>query len=128
MDEVSKAQDTLYCLFDEIGLAKHDCEGREASLFTALNSALREQMRSVVAEKNSLVDECNKIISLIKQMERSLDDNKRSSGELRVSAPLLKCLEVLKSKQEDVKVRHAERYTAVRSKKKPPYNCHAAIF
>ena len=49
MDEVSKAQDTLHSLFNEIGLAKHDCEGREASLFTALNAALREQMRSVVA-------------------------------------------------------------------------------
>lgn len=53
-------------------------------------------------------------------MERSLDDNKRSSDELRVSPPLLKCLEMLKSRQEDVKVRHAERYTAVRSKESLP--------
>jgi Ase1/PRC1/MAP65 family protein len=48
MDEISKAQDTLRSLFDEIGLARCDREGRETSLFTALNVALHEQLKSVV--------------------------------------------------------------------------------
>ncbi|CUS15485.1 unnamed protein product [Tuber aestivum] len=115
MEEVSKAQETLHGLFDEIGLTRYDREGRQASLFAALNTALQDQMRSVIAEKNTLVEECNKVISSIKQMEKSLDDKKKkSSEELKITAPLLRCLEALRGKQEDVKARHAERYEAVR--------------
>ncbi|CAZ82035.1 unnamed protein product [Tuber melanosporum] len=115
MEEVSKAQETLHCLFDEIGLTRYDREGRQASLFAALNTALQDQMRSVIAEKNTLVEECNKVISSIKQMEKSLDDKtKKSREELKITAPLLRCLEALRGKQENVKARHAERYNAIR--------------
>ncbi|RPA99845.1 hypothetical protein L873DRAFT_1789307 [Choiromyces venosus 120613-1] len=115
MEEVSKAQETLHGLFDEIGLTRYDREARQASLFTALNTALQDQMRSVITEKNTLIEECNKVISSIKQMEKSLDDKKKkSSEELKITAPLLRCLEALRGKQEEVKARHAERYNAVR--------------
>jgi len=49
MEEVSKAQETLHGLFDEIGLTRCDREGRQESLFAALNTALQDQMRSVIA-------------------------------------------------------------------------------
>ena len=49
MEEVSKAQETLHTLFDEIGLTRCDREGRQESLFAALNSALQDQMRSIIA-------------------------------------------------------------------------------
>lgn len=53
-------------------------------------------------------------------MEKSLDDKKKkSSEELKITAPLLRCLEALRGKHEDVKARHAERYNAVRGKATP---------
>lgn len=43
-DELTKALDTLHDLFDDIGLTSSAREVREASVYSALNVALQEQL------------------------------------------------------------------------------------
>lgn len=43
-DELTKTLDTLHDLFDEIGLSSSAREGREESVYSALNAALQEQL------------------------------------------------------------------------------------
>lgn len=43
-DELTKTLDTLHDLFDDIGLTSSAREGREASVYSALNAALQEQL------------------------------------------------------------------------------------
>lgn len=72
----------------------------------------------VPREKEQLTEKCQKLITSIKQMERSLDDEKsgrRNSNDDRITAPLTKCLRELKEKHGNIKKQHAERYNAARS-------------
>ncbi|KAL7268293.1 Microtubule bundling protein [Rhizina undulata] len=114
VEELTKVLENLNGLFDEIGLARYDREGREASVYAALNCTLQEQLSSAVGEKNALVEECQHLITSIKQMEKSLNDFKENHENLRVTLPLLRCLQGLKEKYQNVKKRHSERYDAIK--------------
>lgn len=75
-------------------------------------------MRIVAAEKNDLTEEANRIIISIKQMEKSLDDNKsgyESADELKVTYPLSRCLQGLKEKHHQISRIHRERFEQVKS-------------
>ena len=74
------------------------------------------------SEKSALNEEANKIIKTIKQMETSLED-RQSSGtyrleneDLKVTLPLMRCLESLKAKHNAVAKVHRERYEQVKSR------------
>jgi protein regulator of cytokinesis 1 len=91
-------------------------------LFSALSEALNNQVRIVTSEKKEMMDEAQKMITTIRQMEASLDDNKprreRHSDEdqLKVTYPLTRCLQVLKEKHTQTSRLHRERYEQVKSK------------
>ncbi|KAJ4304263.1 Microtubule bundling protein [Collariella sp. IMI 366227] len=107
----------LHGLFDEIGVPNHDRDAREAELFAALSDALNNQVRLVAAEKKDMVDEAQKMITTIRQMEASLDDGqirRHSNEDLKVSYPLTRCLKTLKEKHLQVSRLHRERYEQVR--------------
>lgn len=90
-------------------------------LFSALSEALHNQVRLVTAEKKEMIDEAQKIITTIRQMEASLDDNKprrdyeSEDDELQVTFPLTRCLQVLKEKHIQISRLHRERFEQVRS-------------
>ncbi|KAK4106329.1 hypothetical protein N658DRAFT_415728 [Parathielavia hyrcaniae] len=108
----------LHGLFDEIGVPNHDREAREEELFAALSDALHNQVRRVAAEKKGMVEEAQKMITTIRQMEASLDDGKRrrtdDDGDLKITYPLSRCLKVLKEKQTQISRLHRERYEQVK--------------
>lgn len=68
-----------------------------------------------------MVEEAQRLIKTIKQMEASLDDERESGryslddGELRISYPLNKCLSTLKEKHNTISKLHKERFEQVRS-------------
>lgn len=69
-----------------------------------------------------MVEEAQRLIKAIKQMESSLEDE-RASGryslddcDLRISYPLNKCLATLKEKYNAVSKLHRERFEQVKSK------------
>lgn len=72
-------------------------------------------------EKSEMTEEANRIIKHIKQMEASLDDAKdvnsysAEDDSLRVSYPLMKCLQGLKEKHASISKVHKERYEQVKS-------------
>ncbi|KAI0191222.1 microtubule associated protein-domain-containing protein [Xylaria flabelliformis] len=108
----------LHGLFDEIGVPSHDRDNREAELFAALSETLNNQVKSVTIEKKGMVDEAERIITLIRQMETSLDDTKaqHSPGDddLQVTFPLIQCLKVLKEKHTQISKLHRERFEQVK--------------
>ncbi|KAL2135457.1 hypothetical protein VTI74DRAFT_8443 [Chaetomium olivicolor] len=107
----------LHGLFDEIGVPNHDREAREAELFEALSDALHNQVRLVAAEKKNMVDEAQRMITTIRQMEASLDDTQArhyNDEDLKVTYPLTRCLKVLKEKHIQVSRLHRERYEQVK--------------
>ncbi|KAI1460574.1 microtubule associated protein-domain-containing protein [Annulohypoxylon moriforme] len=110
----------LHGLFDEIGVTSHDRENREAELFAALSETLNNQVKQVTAEKKGLVDEAQRIITTIRQMEASLDGGHSQhnySGEdddLRITYPLTRCLPVLKEKHKQISKLHRERFEQVK--------------
>lgn len=138
-DELNNTIDKLHSLFNDIGIAQFDRDHREAKLYEALNAALHEQLHLVAQsvpphapstqfvcadlcdnnrEKNALIDDCQKAIAQMQQMERSLsgeDDDAADDTSLRVTLPLTKCLSGLKERQKGVKRRHAERYDSIKS-------------
>ena len=69
-----------------------------------------------------MIDEAKKIITVIRQMEASLDDTKqfrRASQEdddFKITYPLNRCLQQLKEKQTQIHRLHKERYEQVKSK------------
>jgi protein regulator of cytokinesis 1 len=75
----------------------------------------------VTAEKKEMVDEAQRMITTIRQMEASLDDNKprrdyqSDEDELKVTFPLTRCLQVLKERHIQVSRLHRERYEQVKS-------------
>ncbi|KAI9794753.1 MAG: hypothetical protein M1835_006384 [Candelina submexicana] len=110
----------LHGLFDDIGVPIHERESRELELFNALSEALHNQLRLVAAEKNEMTEEANHIIKTIKQMEASLDDSIAENNydledeELKVSFPLVRCLQTLKEKHVAISKIHRERFEQVK--------------
>ncbi|KAK4152069.1 microtubule associated protein-domain-containing protein [Chaetomidium leptoderma] len=111
----------LHGLFDEIGVPSHDRESREEELFAALSDALNNQVRLVTAEKKGMVEEAQRMVTTIRQMEASLDDNQSrrdyqadSDGNLKITYPLSRCLQTLKEKHIQVSRLHRERYEQVK--------------
>jgi protein regulator of cytokinesis 1 len=71
-------------------------------------------------EKNGMTEEAHKIIKTIRQMESSLEDRKSheyltEEGELRVYAPLTRCVKDLKEKYNTIAKVHRERFEQVKS-------------
>ncbi|TVY33947.1 Anaphase spindle elongation protein [Lachnellula subtilissima] len=118
--QVSQIIGQLHGLFDEIGVASHDRETRESELFSALSEALHNQVRLVQSEKNEMTEEAQRIITTIKQMEASLDDNKAhheyqaEDEDLKITYPLTRCLQGLKEKHQQISRLHRERFEQVK--------------
>jgi len=128
----------LHSIFDEIGVPRNERDSRETELFAALSEALHNQLRLVnsyvteflltstwlllthcYSEKNKMTEEAQNIITTIKQMEASLDDEKDRGYEvdtngLRVTFPLIDCLRDLKEKYNIVSRLHRERFDQVK--------------
>lgn len=71
-----------------------------------------------------MLDEAQQTIQLIKQMEASLDDStkhthKIDDGDLRITFPLSRCLQVLKEKYSIISKLHRERFEQIKSKLPP---------
>lgn len=72
-------------------------------------------------EKGHLTEDANRLIKTIKQMETSLEDKPSSSSyelerdDLRVTLPLMRCLENLKIKHNTIAKVHRERLEQVQS-------------
>ncbi|KAM7223698.1 anaphase spindle elongation protein 1 [Rhypophila decipiens] len=113
----------LHGLFDEIGVSNHERETRESQLLAALSETLQNQVRTVAGEKKAIIDEAQKIITAIRQMEASLEGTKprrdkrsRSADEddLQITYPLTRCLQVLKEKHTQIGRLHRERFEQVK--------------
>ncbi|KAI1306306.1 microtubule associated protein-domain-containing protein [Xylaria venustula] len=108
----------LHGLFDEIGVPSHDRDNREAELFAALSETLSNHVKDVTAEKKEMVDEAQRIITLIRQMETSLDDTKAQRNpeddDLQITFPLTQCLKALKEKHTQIGRLHRERFEQVK--------------
>jgi len=71
-----------------------------------------------------MTEDAHRLIKTIRQMESSLDDNKRNSNYdrddgLEVTYPLTRCLKELKEKYNTVSKLHRERFEQVRSMSSP---------
>ncbi|KAK3401262.1 microtubule associated protein-domain-containing protein [Sordaria brevicollis] len=109
----------LHGLFDEIGVAHNDREHREAELFAALSEALQNQVRRVTNEKQEMIEEAQRIITTIRQMEVAMDDTKKArlslqDDGLKVTYPLIQCIEGLQEKHNQVARAHRERYEEIK--------------
>jgi len=68
-----------------------------------------------------MMEDAQNMITTIRQMEASLDDNKprrdyqSDEDELKVTFPLTRCLQVLKERHIQVSRLHSERYEQVKS-------------
>ncbi|KAI6710174.1 hypothetical protein JHW43_007306 [Diplocarpon mali] len=113
--QVSTIIGQLHSLFDEIGVTSHERESRESEA-----SYPEYTVRMVAAEKNDLTDEAKRIITTIKQMDASLDDNKSrheyqsENEELKITYPLTRCLQGLKEKHLQISKLHRERFEQVK--------------
>ncbi|KAF7930436.1 uncharacterized protein EAE98_004836 [Botrytis deweyae] len=118
--QVSTIIDQLHGLFDEIGVPSRERETRESELFVALSETLHNQVRLVADEKNDLTEEARRIITTIKQMEASLDDDKDhheyepEDEDLQITYPLMQCLQGLKEKHLHISKIHRERFEQVK--------------
>ncbi|KAF4472726.1 anaphase spindle elongation 1 [Fusarium albosuccineum] len=117
--QVNASIGQLHGLFDEIGVPEHEREARESELFSALSEALNSQVRLVTSEKKEMIDEAKKIITVIRQMETSLDDSKRrrdyeDDDSLTITYPLMRCLQVLREKHMQISRLHKERFEQVK--------------
>ncbi|KAH7308165.1 putative microtubule associated protein [Stachybotrys elegans] len=115
--QVNNSIGLLHGLFDEIGVPTHEREARESELFAALSEALNSQVRLVTSEKKEMVDEAKKIITSIRQMEVSLDssNHSRSDDDLKITYPLISCLQMLKEKHTQIRRLHKERFEQVKN-------------
>lgn len=92
-------------------------------LFAALSETLNGQLRKVTIEKNDMIEQAEKMITTIRQMEASLDDSKAhrdyrefsQNPELQITLPLTRCLQVLKEKKTQITRLHQERFEQVKS-------------
>ncbi|KAM0352436.1 hypothetical protein ACHAPU_002103 [Fusarium lateritium] len=116
--QVNSSIGQLHGLFDEIGVPDHEREARESELFSALSEALNSQVRLVNSEKKEMVDEAKRIITIVHQMEASLDDSNRrhdyQDDELTITYPLSRCLQRLKEKHTQISRLHKERFEQVK--------------
>ncbi|KAH7144553.1 microtubule associated protein-domain-containing protein [Dactylonectria estremocensis] len=117
--QVNNSIGQLHGLFDEIGVPDHEREAREEELFSALSEALTSQVRLVTQEKKEMVDEAKKIITVVRQMESSLDDPKnrrdyQDDDSLTITYPLVRCLQGLKEKHVQISRLHKERFEQVK--------------
>ncbi|KAI5457815.1 microtubule associated protein-domain-containing protein [Mariannaea sp. PMI_226] len=117
--QVNNSIGQLHGLFDEIGVPDHEREAREEELFAALSEALNTQVRLVTQEKKEMIDEARKIITIIRQMESSLEDPKsrrdfQEEDQLSITYPLVRCLQSLKEKHGQISRLHKERFEQVR--------------
>lgn len=67
-----------------------------------------------------MVDEAKKIITVVRQMETSLDDSKnrrdyQDDEDLTITYPLVRCLQALKEKHGQISRIHKERFEQVKS-------------
>src|SRR5258707_14750775 len=72
-------------------------------LFNALSETLHNHVRHVAAGKNEMTEEAQRIITTIRQMDISINGPKDHQYEvedddLRVTIPLIPCLQTLKEK------------------------------
>ncbi|KAL1969726.1 hypothetical protein VTN77DRAFT_8279 [Rasamsonia byssochlamydoides] len=118
--QVNSIVSQLHGIFDDIGIPDHERESREAELFAALSETLNNHLQMVNDEKNQMVEEAQRLIKTIKQMEASLDDEKANGQfelddeDLQVTFPLNRCLSFLKEKYTTVSKLHRERFEQVR--------------
>jgi protein regulator of cytokinesis 1 len=69
-----------------------------------------------------MTEEAQRIITTIKQMEASLDDTKprhkyeAEDDDLKITYPLMRCLQGLKEKHGQIARLHRERFEQVKSK------------
>ncbi|KAL7802090.1 microtubule associated domain-containing protein [Trichoderma aethiopicum] len=116
--QVSHSIGQLHSLFDDIGVPDDEREARESELFQALSEALNNHLRLVSSEKKGMIDEAKKIVSAIRQMELSMSDSKqrrKNSNEesMKISYPLIQCLQTLREKHDQVQRVHSERVVQV---------------
>ncbi|EEP79964.1 conserved hypothetical protein [Uncinocarpus reesii 1704] len=118
--QVNNIVEQLHGLFDEIGVPNHERDSRESELFAALSETLNDHVRRVNSEKNDMIEEANRLITTIKQMEASVEDNVYTSQrqsddpDLRVTLPLNHCLALLREKHAAVSKLHQERFEQVK--------------
>jgi protein regulator of cytokinesis 1 len=90
-------------------------------LFAALSETLHNQVRLVAAEKNEMTEEAQRIITTIKQMEVSINgpqdrlEYEAEDKDLRITTPLIPCLQALKEKHLQISRIHKERFEQVKS-------------
>ncbi|KAF1981247.1 hypothetical protein K402DRAFT_398686 [Aulographum hederae CBS 113979] len=110
----------LHGFFDEIGVPSHERDKRESELFTALSETLNNQLKLVANEKHDLTEEAKHLIKTIRQMEASLDDAKHTHAyeveaeDMKITYPLLDCIQGLKEKYNVVSKLHRERFEQVK--------------
>lgn len=108
----------LHGLFDEIGVSTHDREKREEELFHALSETLQNQVRLVTDERQTLVEDAQRMINAIQQMETALEDSPErhefDENDLQVTYPLSRCLQGLKEKHTQISKLHRERFEQVK--------------
>lgn len=80
---------------------------------------MNNQLRLANGEKNELTNEAQNIISTIKQMEKSLEDERDyayniNTADLKIAYPLIDCLRDLKEKYSTVSRLHRERFEQVK--------------
>lgn len=77
----------------------------------------------MTAEKKGMIEEAQKMITTIRQMEASLDDTKprrkSEDDDLQITYPLSRCLQVLKEKHIQISRLHRDRYEQVKSMRAP---------
>ncbi|PNS19312.1 Anaphase spindle elongation protein 1 [Sphaceloma murrayae] len=118
--QVTTIINQLHGYFDEIGVANHERDQRESELFSALSETLHNQLKLVASEKHELTEQARQLIRTIRQMEAALDDSKvrddydRDDDDLRVTCPLLQCIDQLKQKHKTISKLHRERYEQVK--------------
>ncbi|KAK3112101.1 Microtubule bundling protein [Teratosphaeriaceae sp. CCFEE 6253] len=118
--QVTTIIERLHGFFDEIGVPSHERDSRESELFSALSETLHNQLNLVAKEKHDLTEAAQRLITTIRQMERSLDDSRLDSefendrDGLQISYPLLECIQALKEKHHTIAKLHRERYEQVK--------------
>lgn len=72
------------------------------------------------SEKTEIVDECQRIMTTIQQMEKSLDNAHANphyapiQDALSITYPLIECLKTLKEKHRQISKLHKERFEQVK--------------
>ncbi len=82
---------------------------------------MQNRLRLVTTEKKAMEDEAEKIVTTIRMMEISLDDNRSSRDyqsdhpDLKVTYPLSRCLQTLREKHKQISKLHRERFEEIKS-------------